>query len=128
MKGFVYVVALLLSLPNLLAGTASLIIRHSFATLNPLRIVTDFFFQMVWGVPLAAALFLLLLVFGIISRTRAHTALLAFILNATALGLVLLRFGLPNVFDKALFFFPLLLALIGFAWIASPIFVPKPEA
>ena len=45
MKGFVYVVALLFSLPNLLAGVASLVLRHTYATLNPLQIVTDFLFH-----------------------------------------------------------------------------------
>lgn len=71
MKGLIYVVCLLLSLLNLLAGTASIIIRHTFATFNPLQIVTDFFFQMVWGIPLAGALFLLLLVLGFL-YARGH--------------------------------------------------------
>lgn len=70
MKGFIYVVSLLLSLPNLLAGVALLVIRHTFSTRDPLQIVTDFLFEMVWGLPFAAALFVLLLVFGILSRTR----------------------------------------------------------
>ena len=70
MKGFCYVVSLLLSLPNLIAGTASLVLRHSFATRHPLQIVTKFLFQVVWGSPLAAIVFLVLLVLGIIARTR----------------------------------------------------------
>ena len=125
MKGFLFVVALLLSLPNLIAGTVSVVIRHTFATFNPLQIVTDFFFQMFWGVPVAGALFLSLLVLGLFVRTRPYAALFVFILNATALGFVLSRFGLPNVFDKAIYFLPLILAEIGFAWLAVQIFMPN---
>src|SRR5437016_10968405 len=51
MKALLYAVFLLLSLPNLIAGVASLIIRHTFATRNPLLIVVDFFFQVAWGLP-----------------------------------------------------------------------------
>jgi hypothetical protein len=67
MKGFLYIVSLLLSAPNLIAGTASLLLKHTFATRNPLQIVTDFLFQVVWGLPLAAGLFLVLLVLGIVA-------------------------------------------------------------
>lgn len=126
MKGVIYAVALLLSLPNLLAGLALLVIRHTFSTRNPLQIITDFCFEVVWGLPLAAALFVFLLVLGILSRTRPHTALFAFVLNAAALGFVLFRVGLPGGLDKAVFFLPVLLALIGFAWIAYQVFVPAP--
>ena len=42
----------LLSLPNLLVGVMAVVIRHTFATFNPLQIVNDFFFQMFWGEPL----------------------------------------------------------------------------
>lgn len=125
MKGSFYVVSLLLSLPNLIAGTASLVLKHTFATRNPLQIMTDFLFQVVWGLPLAGLLFLLLLVFGILSNTRPYTALLAFVLNVVALGLVLSIFSLPRDFDEAVFFLPILLALIGFAWIAYPVFAPR---
>jgi hypothetical protein len=118
MKGVVYLVVLLFSLPKLLVGVVAVVIRHTFATFNPLQMVNDFFFQMFWGVPLAGGLFLLLLVLGLIARTRPYAALFAFILNATAVGFVLHRFGLPNVFDKAIYFLPLLLAQIGFAWLA----------
>ena len=124
MKGFFYVVSLLLSLPNLIAGTASLVLKHSFATRNPLQIVTDFLFQVVWGLPLAAFLFLILLVLGIVARTRPYAALFAFVLNIAALGFVLHVFGLPHDFDEAVFFLPLLLALIGFAWVGYRVFVP----
>jgi hypothetical protein len=128
MRGVLYVVFLLLSLPNLIAGTASLVLKHTFATRNPLQIVTDFLFQVVWGLPLAGLLFLLLLVFGILSHTRPHTALFAFVLNIVALALVLAIFGRPHDFDAAIFFLPILLALIGFAWIAYPVFAPRRSA
>jgi hypothetical protein len=126
MKGLFYVVALLLSLPNLIAGTASLVLKHTFVTRNPLQIMTDFLFQVVWGLPLAGLLFLFLLVFGILSTTRPYTALFVFVLNAVALTLVLSVFGLPDEFDEAVFFLPILLALIGFAWIAYPVFARRP--
>src|SRR5439155_22852321 len=101
MKGFFYVVSLLLSLPNLIAGTTSLVLKHSFATRNPLQIVTDFLFQVVWGLPLAAFLFLILLVFGIVVRTRPYAALFALVLNFVVLVLLLLGFGLPPHFAVA---------------------------
>src|SRR6267143_4868546 len=107
MKGLTYVVALLLSLPNLLAGLALLVIKHTFSTRNPLQIITDFLFEVVWGLPLAAALFVLLLVLGIFSRTRPYAALFAFVLNAAALGFVLFRVGLPSDLDQAVFFLPI---------------------
>jgi hypothetical protein len=119
MTRFVYIVALVLSAPNLIAGTASLLLKHTFATRNPLQIVTDFLFQVVYGLPLAAGLFLVLLVLGIITKTRPYAALLALVLNITALGFVLHVFGLPHDFEEALFFLPLILALMGFAWSAK---------
>lgn len=124
MKGLVCTVSLLLSLPNMLAGAASIIIRHAFATFNPLQIVTDFFFQVVWGLPLAGVLFLCLLILGFLARTRPYVALLAFVLNAAALGFVLSRFGLPHDFDEAIIFLPLVVAEVGFAWLAWQIFAP----
>jgi hypothetical protein len=125
MKGLFYVVSLVLSLPNLLAGVALLVIKHTFSTRDPLQIVTDFLFEIVWGLPLAGFLFLVLLVLGFFARPRAHAALFAFILNAAALGLVVSRVGRPRDFDEAVFFVPIFLALIGFAWIAYRVFVPE---
>ena len=125
MKGFVYVASLVLSLPNLVAGMALLIWRHTFATRNPLRIVFDFLFQIVWGVPLAVSLFLLLLILGCFAVTRAHAALFAFVLNAVALGFVVSRIGLPPDFETALVFLPALLALIGFGWLGYRVVVPQ---
>ena len=125
MKGLFYVVSLLVSAPNLIAGTAYLVLRHTFATRNPLQIVTDFLFQVVWGLPLATLLFFVLLVLGIVERTRPYTALFAFVLNGTALAFVISVFGLPPDLDQAVFFIPVLLALIGFAWVALPIFTQR---
>lgn len=125
MKGLLYAAALLLSLPNLIAGTASLLLKHAFATRSLLQIVTDFLFQVVWGFPLAAFLFFVLLVLGMIPRTQPYTALFAFVLNVTALGFVISVFGLPPDFDQAVFFIPVLLALIGFAWVALPIIMQR---
>jgi hypothetical protein len=117
MKPGLYVICLLLSLPNLIAGVASLILRHTFATRNPLQIVTDFLFQVVWGLPLAGSLFVLLLIFGILAYTRPYAAMFAFVLNVTALALFLSRFGLPRDPGKGIVFVPVAMALIGFAFI-----------
>jgi hypothetical protein len=125
MKGLLYIASLLLSSLNLIAGTASLLLKHTFATRNPLQIITDFLFQMVWGLPLAALLFVVLLILGIVARTRPYAALLVFVLNITALALVLSIFGLPHDFDEAIFFLPVLLGLIGFAWLAYPCFAAR---
>jgi hypothetical protein len=125
MKGLLYVAAVLLSLPNLIAGTASLLLKHTVATRNPLQIVADFLFQVVWGLLLAALLFFVLLVLGLVERTRPYAALFAFVLNVTALAFVISVFGLPHNFDQALFFIPLLLALIGFTWVVLPIFTQR---
>jgi hypothetical protein len=123
MKGLVYVIALVLSLPNLIVGLALLVLKHTFATRDPLQIVTDFVFQIVWGLPLAAGLFLVLLILGFFATTRAHAALFAFVLNAAALGLVLYCVGLPSDFEQRLFFLPIVLALVGFGWIGCRVVV-----
>ena len=127
MKPALYVICLLLSLPNLIAGVASLILRHTFATRNPLQIVTDFLFQVVWGLPLAGSLFVLLLIFGILSSTRPYAAMFAFVLNITALALFLSRFGFPSDPGQGIVFLPVVMALIGFAWIGYRLFVPGPS-
>jgi hypothetical protein len=115
-----------LSFPNLIAGVALLVLKHTLTSREPLQIINDFLFEVVWGSPLAALLFVLLLVFGILSNTRPYTAMFAFVLNAAGLALVLSRFRLPSGLEEAVFFLPVLLALIGFAWIAYPCFVPRP--
>jgi hypothetical protein len=122
MKALLCAVFLVLSLPNFIAGAASLIIRHTFATRNPLQIVNDFLFQVVWGLPLAAVLFLVLLVLGIFSATRPFAAMFAFVLNVAALILFLSRFGFPADAEQGVFFLPVLLALGGLAWIGYPVF------
>lgn len=96
-------------------------LRHTFATWHPLEIIANFLFQIVWGLPLAAFLFIVLLVCGIISAARPYAAMFALVLNMAALGLVLFRFGLPSDFDQAVFFLPVFVALIGFAWLAYPV-------
>ena len=126
MKALFYVVFLLLSLPNFVAGVALLVLKHTFSTRDPLQIITDFLFEVVWGLPIAALLFVLLLIFGILSDTQPHTALFAFVLNIAALAFVLSRIGLPGDFDQVVFFFPILLALVGFAWLAYACFAPRP--
>ena len=126
MKALCYVVFLVLSLPNLIAATALLVLKHTFSTRDPLQIITDFLFEVVWGLPIAALLFVLLLLFGILSDTRPYTALFAFVLNTVALVFVLSRFGLPSDFDQLVVFLPILLALVGFAWLAYPCFAARP--
>jgi hypothetical protein len=81
MKGLFYVIALVLSPPNLLAGVALVVIKHTFSTRDPLQIVTDFLFEIVWGLPLAGFLFLVLLVLGFFAKTRAHAVMFPFILK-----------------------------------------------
>jgi hypothetical protein len=124
MKPALYVICLLLALPNSIAGVACLILRHTFATHNPLQMIFDFLFQVVWGLPLSAALFVLLLIFGFISNTRPYAAMFAFVLNVTALVLFLSRFGFPSNPAKGIVFLPVVMTLIGFAWIGYPLFVP----
>jgi hypothetical protein len=126
MKLLLYVVSLLLSLPNLIAGTALLLLQHTFSTRRPLQIIADFLFEIVWGLPLAGFLFLLLFVAGFSAAVQPHAAMFAFVLNATALGLVLFRLGLPGDFDGGIFFLPIALALIGFAWITYQGFASRP--
>jgi hypothetical protein len=106
MKLLFYVVSLLLSLPNLIAGTAVLLLRHTFSTRRPLQIITDFLFEVVWGLPLAGLLFLLLFVAGFFSAVRPHAAIFGFVLNATALGFVLFHVGFPTDFDQRIFSCP----------------------
>lgn len=125
MKALCYAVFLLFSLPNLIAGVAFLVLKHTFSTRAPLQIISDFLFEVVWGLPLAASLFVLLLIFGILSNTRPYAALFAFVLNTAALGFVLSRLGFPSDIDQGIFFMPVLLALIGFGWLTYPCFAAR---
>ena len=122
MKAVFYSISLLLSLPNLLIGLALVIVRHTFATWDPLEMITSFLFQIVWGLPLAAALVILLLVLGILSLTRPYAAMFVLVLNIAALGLVLIRIGPPRDLDQGIFFIPVALALVGFGWLSIPMF------
>jgi hypothetical protein len=45
--------------------------------------------------------------------------------SIVALVLALAVFGLPHDFDEAIFFLPVLLALIGFGWIALRVLAPQ---
>ena len=125
MKASLYIVSLLLSLPNLIAGMALLVVRHTFSTRDPIQIFADFLFEVVWGLPLAVGLFLVLLVLGFFAAIRAYAAMFTFVLNVAALGFVISRVGLPSDSYEAVFFIPIALALIGFAWLAYPVFAPN---
>ena len=46
MKGLVYVVSLVLSLPNLIAGMALLVIKHTFSTRDPLKDYRDINYEL----------------------------------------------------------------------------------
>ena len=117
MKALFYIVCLLLSLPNLMAGLALLVLQHTFATRNPLQIITDFLFGIVWGLLLAAVIFIVLRMAGFFSAVRPYAAVSALVLNAAALVLVLFRISLPRDFSEGIFFLLILVALIGFGWI-----------
>jgi hypothetical protein len=126
MKMLLYIVSLLLSLPNLVVGLALLILGHATSTHQPLQMITDFLFGVAYGPPIAALIIIVLLLAGCITESRPYAAILALALNVAALVLVLVRIGGPSNLDQGLFFLPVLLALIGFAWIAYRGFLPKP--
>jgi hypothetical protein len=71
-----------------------------------------------WGPLAAAVILILLLLAGCITETRPYAAVAAFALNIIALSLVLIRIGPPGDVFEGVFFLPVLLALIGFTWIA----------
>jgi hypothetical protein len=125
MKMLLYLVSLVLSLPNLVAGLALLIWGHGVSTGKPLEMIVDFLFGMTYGPLVALGAIILLLLAGCITETRPYAAVLAFAVNAAALTLVLVKVGGPADFDQAVFFLPILLALIGFAWIAYKGFALK---
>ena len=118
MKAVIFVVCLVLSLPNLLAGFALLVVQRTFRTRDILDIVLHFFQSILWGVPIAAGVLLLLLLAGIITESRPYAALCSLLLNLVALGLVVFRMGPLQDASQAIFFLPVLLALAGFGWIA----------
>jgi hypothetical protein len=118
MKTFLYLIALLLSLPNLLAGLALAVLEHTFATRNPLLIILNFFEAAFWAVPVAAAALLVLVMAGCFFETRAYAALVALALNAVALTLVLVRVGSPRDAYEGALFLPVAIATIAFGWLA----------
>src|SRR5947207_3405662 len=95
-KALVYVICLVLSLPNLVAGLALAVIERTFMTRHPLEIILHFLESVVWGIPVAAGVLLCLLLAGIITESRRYAALCAILLNVAALGLVLFRIGTPK--------------------------------
>ena len=121
-----YIVSFLLSLPNLVIGLALLILGHTTSTHQPLQMINDFLFGVAYGPLVAALIIIVLLLAGCITESRPYAAILALALNVAALVLVLLRIGGPSNLDQGLFLLPVLLALIGFSWIAYRGFSPKP--
>jgi hypothetical protein len=126
MKMLLYIVSLLLSLPNLVIGLALLILGHATSTREPLQMITDFLFGVAYGPPIAALIIILLLLAGCITESRPYAAILALALNLAALALVLVKIGGPTNFDQGFFFLPVLLAVSGFAWIAYRAFSARP--
>ena len=118
MKAWLYVGCLVLSLPNLLIGLAVAVVRRTIASRHPIQMVLDFLESVVWGVPVAAGVLLVLLLAGIITESRPYAAACALLLNLLALGLVLWRLRVPTDLWEAALFVPALLALAGFSWLA----------
>ena len=78
----------------------------------------NFLESVVWGVPIAVLVFLLLLVTGVIHRTQRYATWSALALNIAALVLVIRGMGLPADSDQAIAFVPITIAFVGFAVIA----------
>lgn len=119
MRLLVYILSLVLSLPNLLAGLAFLWLKHGFSSRNLLKIVFDLLVGALWALPVAVGGFLLLLVAGLFSSTRVGAALLLFILNLAALMLVLTKLGAPTDLSEGAVFLPLLFAQLGCGWLVA---------
>ena len=119
MRIAVFLFALVLSLPNLLAGLALAVLRHTFTTRNPLLLLLNFFQGVVWGVPVTAALIIILIMAGCFAEMRRYAAAVAIGLNLAALTLIFVRIGPPTEFGQLFVFVPVVLALIGFASIAT---------
>ncbi|MFL6529279.1 MAG: hypothetical protein ACJ8LI_11300 [Chthoniobacterales bacterium] len=119
MRIAVFLFALVLSLPNLIAGLALAVLRHTFTTRNPLLLMLNFFEGVVWGVPVTAAIMIILSMAGCFAETRRYAAVIAFLLNIAALVIVLTIMGRPDDAGQLIVFVPLALALIGFGWIAG---------
>lgn len=131
MKAVLFALFLLLSLPNLMAGTACLILRQIIATRGLfqllINLVDAFCFQINWGLPLAGLLIVLLLVLGSLPETQRYAAMFAFVLNGAALGIFLFYAGPPTDSGQVIVFLPVVIALCGFAWIGYSRRVAAPE-
>jgi len=120
-----FIVALALSLPNLVAGAALLLIGPTFAGRSLFQILDDFFSRLYGGAPIAAGALIVLLLAGCITETRPYAAVCVFALNVAALFLVLTQTGAPNDLSHAVIFAPALLALGLFAWLGYVGFARK---
>jgi len=118
MKGLFFAICLVLSLPNLLLGLALAVLQHTFVSRNPIQIFLQFLEAVVWGIPAAAVVLLVLLFTGFFAATQRYGAFAAVLLNAAALALVFFRTGTPRDLWEAALFVPVVVALIGFSWIA----------
>ena len=107
-----------MSLPNLFVGFALAAVKHTFVSYHPLEIVLRFFESVTWGIPIAAAVLLVLLIAGVITGSRRYAALLAIALNVAALALVVFRVGLPHDISQLEIFAPVFFALVGFGWLS----------
>lgn len=118
MKALVFVISLVLSLPNLLVGFALAVVQRTFASRNILDIIDHLLESVVWGIPIAAGVLLVLLLAGIITESRRYAAVCSVFLNLAALGLVLFRLEPLRDFSQTIVFLPVLLALAGLGWLS----------
>lgn len=118
MKMLLFIVSLMLSLLNLIAGLAILLLGKVIASHGVLEVLDAIFNGLLPDTPWAAVGIVVLLLLGCITETRPYAAIVAFALNAAALVLVLVHTGFPTDLGQGLIFLPVLLALTGFAWIA----------
>jgi hypothetical protein len=116
-KALVFVVCLVLSLPNFLVGLALLVVQRTFSADDILDFVLYFLQSINWGVPIASGVVLILFIAGLIAVARPFAALCALLLNVGALAAVLYRMGLPPDLSTGVWFLPALLAVGGFVWI-----------
>jgi hypothetical protein len=118
MKMLLYIVALLLSLPNLIAGLAVFIFGKTLSSPDLFQMLDVFFSGLFRDTPVTAGVIFVLLVAGCITESRPYAAICAFALNVAALTIVIAQTGAPTDLSHGIVFLPLLLALIGFTWIA----------
>lgn len=119
MRPLIYILSLVLSLPNLLAGLALLWLKHGFSSRNLLKIVFDLLVGALWALPVAVGGFLLFLIAGLFPPTRVGAALCLFILNLAALMLVLVQLGAPTDLSEGAVFLPLFFAQLGCGWLVA---------